>query len=69
MQGGEPERPAPRRVSRGLIIYSSFLFSVGLVTAIITPYPFAVIAWGVAAVSAAFLAFFVVIPSMRGPGS
>ncbi len=65
MGSGEPDGPVGRRVGRGLMIYAFALFAVGLTTAILAPYPFTLVAWGIAAVSAMFIAVFIVIPAMR----
>jgi hypothetical protein len=66
MDSGEPDGPAERRVGQGLRIYAGVLFLASLVIALLGEYPFSLIAWGVAAVSAAFIATFIVIPGMRG---
>ena len=52
-------------MGRVLQVYSAFLFLVSLVVALLGDYPFSLVAWGVAAVSAAFIALFIVIPAMR----
>jgi hypothetical protein len=65
MDRGGPGDPTARRVGQGLRIYAGVLFLISLVMALFADYPFSVVAWGVAAVSAAFIAFFIVIPGMR----
>ena len=66
MDRGGPGDPTTRRVGQGLRIYAGVLFLVSLAIALFGEYPFSLMAWGVAAVSAAFIAFFIVIPGMRG---
>ena len=66
MEGGGQNDPKPRRVGQGMRIYAGVLFLVSLTIALLGEYPFSLIAWGVAAVSAAFIAFFIVLPGMRG---
>jgi hypothetical protein len=68
MESGEPDGPVGRRIGQGLRIYAGVLFLGSLVIALLGEYPFSLIAWGVAAVSAAFIAIFIVIPGMSGRG-
>ena len=65
MERGGPGDPTTRRVGLGLRIYAGVLFLVSLIIAILADYPFSLVAWGVAAVSAAFIAIFIVLPGMR----
>ena len=60
-----PGGPSTRRVGLGLRIYAGVLFLVSLGIALAAEYPFSLVAWGVAAVSAAFIAIFIVLPGMR----
>jgi hypothetical protein len=55
-------------VGRILRIYAGGLFLVSIVVALLGDYPFSLVAWGVAAVSAGFIALFIVIPAMRRGG-
>ena len=65
MESGEPAGPVERRVGQVLRIYAGVLFLLSLVVALLAEYPFSLIAWGVAAVSASFIAIFIVVPGMR----
>ena len=70
MERGGPGDPRTRRVGQGLRIYAAGLFVVSLAIALFGEYPFSLVAWGVAAVSAGFIAFFILIPGRtRGGGS
>ena len=48
-----------------MTIYAVVLFVVTLVGALLSPYPASIVAWGVAIVSALFIAGFVILPRMR----
>ncbi len=54
-----------RPAGRGHVIYALVLFAVMLAIALFGEWPFSLIAWGVALVSALFLAFFFIVPSAR----
>ena len=56
-----------RPAGRGIVIYALVLFAVMLAVALFGEWPFSLIAWGVALVSALFLAVFFLIPSFRRP--
>ncbi len=54
-----------RPAGRGHVIYALALFALMLGVALFGEWPFSLIAWGVALVSALFLAVFFVVPSAR----
>ena len=55
-----------RRAGRGETIYAVVLLIAMVAVALLSPYPFSMIAWAVAAVAALFLVLGVVLPFVRG---